>query len=198
MGVKLLGKIKIHEIAKKLDLTSKEVLEMAQKLNIDVKSHMSGVDEEDAKKIENSLSKKSTKQDHPVKTATSTKKEEKAPVIIRREVIVTDEENDKKHEDKKQENRNSNIGFVERKQNKDFNIVYRNKPNKPKTVNELFGLNKTEQKKETVKEEIKEQGDNSAKMQTETAVVEEQVNNKKSVNENKFNNQNKNVSRPNN
>ena len=44
----LLGKIKIYEIAKKLDLTSKEVLERAQKLNIDAKSHMSGVDEEDA------------------------------------------------------------------------------------------------------------------------------------------------------
>ena len=47
-----MGKIKIYEIAKKLNLTSKEVLEMAQKLNIDVKSHMSGVEEEEAKKIE--------------------------------------------------------------------------------------------------------------------------------------------------
>ena len=47
----LLGKIKIYEIAKKLDLTSKEVLEMAQNLNIDVKSHMSGVDEEETKKM---------------------------------------------------------------------------------------------------------------------------------------------------
>ena len=52
-----MGKIKIYEIAKKLDLTSKEVLEMAKKLNIDAKSHMSGVDEEDAKKIENNLTK---------------------------------------------------------------------------------------------------------------------------------------------
>ena len=32
MGVKLLGKIKIHEIAKKLDLTSKEVLEIAKRI----------------------------------------------------------------------------------------------------------------------------------------------------------------------
>ena len=39
MGVKSLGKIKIHEIAKKLNLTSKEVLEIAKKLNIDAKSH---------------------------------------------------------------------------------------------------------------------------------------------------------------
>lgn len=45
-----MGKIKIYEIAKKLDLTSKEILEVAQKLNIDVKSHMSSVDENDAKK----------------------------------------------------------------------------------------------------------------------------------------------------
>ena len=197
-----MGKIKLYEIAKKLNLTSKEVLEMAQKLNIDVKSHMSGVDEEDAKKIENSFAK-NKKQEQPEKQATTApKKEEKAPVIIRREVIITDEENNKKHEDKKREERNSNIGFVERKQNKDFNLVYRNKPNKPKTVNELFGLNKPDPKKEPVKEpvkeEIKEQGDNNIKMQKETAVVEKQVNNRKNKNENKFNNQNRNVSRPNN
>lgn len=194
-----MGKIKIYEIAKKLDLTSKEVLEMAQKLNIDAKSHMSGVDEEDAKKIENSF-KKNKKQEQPIKqTTTAPKKEEKAPVIIRREVIISDEEHNKKHEEKKQEERNSNIGFVERKQNKDFNLVYRNKPNKPKTVNELFGLNKEEPKKEqTKKEEIKEQGDNNIKMQTETTVVEKQVNNRRTENENKFNNQNRNANRPNN
>ena len=38
-GVMLLGKIKLYDIAKELNLTSKEVLEMAQKLNINVKSH---------------------------------------------------------------------------------------------------------------------------------------------------------------
>ena len=198
-----MGKIKIYEIAKKLNLTSKEVLEMAQKLNIDAKSHMSGVDEEEAKKIEKSFDK-NKKQEQPTKQSTATqKKEEKAPVIIRREVIITDEENNKKHEEKKQEERNSNIGFVERKQNKDFNLVYRNKPNKPKTVNELFGLNKEEQKKETKKEvineKIKEQEDNNIKMQTETPVIEkQQINNKRNENINKFNNQNRNSNRPNN
>ena len=44
MGVKLLGKIKIHEIAKKLGLTSKEVIKRANELNIEAKSHLSGVD----------------------------------------------------------------------------------------------------------------------------------------------------------
>jgi len=196
----LLGKIKIYEIAKKLDLTSKEVLEMAKKLNIDVKSHMSSIDEEDAKKIENNFTNKVKKQEQqPKQTVSTPKKEEKAPVIIRREVIITDEENNKKHEEKKQEARSNNIGFVERKQNKDFNLVYRNKPNKPKTVNELFGLNKEQPKKEEVKkEEIKEQGESNTKMQTETPVIEKTVNNKKVETENKFNNQNRNTNRPNN
>ena len=146
-----MGKIKIYEIAKKLGLTSKEVLEMAKKLNIEVKSHMSGVEEEDAKKIENSLSQKEVQKQSTPKQSTIPKKEEKAPVIIRREVIINDEENKKENKEKK-ENKNNN-GIVERKQNKDFNIVYRNKPNKPKTVNELFGLNKPQPKKEEIKKE---------------------------------------------
>ena len=194
-----MGKIKIYEIAKKLNLTSKEVLEMAKKLNIDAKSHMSGVDEEDAKKIEKNFDNNKKQEQQPKQATNTQKKEEKAPVIIRREVIITDEEQNKKHEDKKQKERNNNIGFVERKQNKDFNLVYRNKPNKPKTVNELFGLNKTEPKKEIKKETIKEQEDNNIKMQTETPVIEkQQSNNRKNENVNKFNNQNRNNSRPNN
>ena len=48
--MKLLGKIKIHEIAKKLGLTSKEVIKRANELNIEAKSHLSGVDENQAKK----------------------------------------------------------------------------------------------------------------------------------------------------
>ena len=52
MEVILLGKIKIYEIAKKLGLASKEVLEVAGNLKIEVKSHMSGVEEADAKRIE--------------------------------------------------------------------------------------------------------------------------------------------------
>ena len=58
MGVKLLGKIKIHEIAKKFNLTSKEVLDIANNLNIEAKSHLSGVEEEEAKRIEEAITKK--------------------------------------------------------------------------------------------------------------------------------------------
>ena len=154
-----MGKIKIYDIAKKLNLTSKEVLEVAKKLKIEAKSHLSGVEEAEAKKIENELAKnkkqgKGTKS----KEKMEAKKEEKAPVIIRREVIIAQEdEKEKKKEEIKRKEKKNNIGFVERKQNKDFNIVYRNKTTKPMTVSELFGLNKKETKKEESKEESKEE-----------------------------------------
>ena len=144
-----MGKIKIHEIAKKLGLSSKEVLDVANKLKIDVKSHLSGVDEDEAKKIESALTKKDEKKNnHKKEKEKDVKKEEKAPVIIRREVIIAQEEPEKKKEIVKKEEKKNNVGFVERKQNKDYNIVYRNKPNKPMTVSELFGLKKEEPVKE--------------------------------------------------
>lgn len=147
-----MGKIKIYDIAKKLNLTSKEVLEVAKKLNINVKSHLSGIEEEEAKRIEDDINKKGNKKQEKEivkKEKIGTKKEEKAPVIIRREVIISQEaEQTKKKEPVKKENKKNNVGFVERKQNKDYNIVYRNKPSKPMTVSELFGLKKEEPKKE--------------------------------------------------
>ena len=93
MGVKLLGKIKIHVIAKEMGLTSKEIIEKANELGIEAKSHMSGVDEQEANKIKSSFSKNEKKVEN--KKAQEKVKEEKkneAPVIIRREVIITDEE----------------------------------------------------------------------------------------------------------
>ncbi len=155
-----MGKIKIYEIAKKFNLTSKEVLDVAQKLKIDVKSHLSGVEDDEAVKIEEALNRKnkSNKKEKQAsnKGKAENKKEEKAPVIIRREVIISEEdEQAKKKEKEKQQTKKNNVGFVERKQNKDYNIVYRNKQSKPMTVSELFGLNKEESKKEKVKEEEK-------------------------------------------
>ena len=46
MGVKLLGKIKIHEIAKEVELTSKEIIQIANDLGIGVTSHLSAVSDE--------------------------------------------------------------------------------------------------------------------------------------------------------
>ena len=167
-----MGKIKIHEIAKKLGLTSKEVLEKAKSLNFDVKSHLSAVTDEEAKKLEEELKKnnKGDQKNRPTKKQqTANKKDE--PVIIRREVIISDEEIVKKEEEekqKRQKEREKQLGFVERNKSKDFNIVYRNKQTKPLTVEELFGLKKKEEsKKETPKVEEKQE--------TKTVGVKEEI-----------------------
>ena len=220
-----MGKIKIYDIAKKYDLPSKEVLEIAQKLNIDVKSHLSGVEDEEAKKIEEALKSGNKAEKQEKKTENKTekpaskkgkqeaKKEEKAPVIIRREVIISEEEEKekKKEKEKKQEKKNS-VGFVERKQNKDYNIVYRNRPNKPMTVSELFGLGKPEPKKEekeekqenkkveeTEKKEVKAEAKPKVEENKKEEKREKTSNNKdvKENRENKNNNQNRNYNKNN-
>ena len=156
----LLGKIKIHEIAKEIGLTSKEILERAEKLKIEAKSHLSSIDEADAQKIKDSFKeKKETKTKNQEKQSKDTKKEKnESHVIIRREVIISDNTNQKKQEKEEKinrEERKNSVGFVERKRNSDYNIVYRNKPSKPMTVSELFGLKKdeSEKKEETENDE---------------------------------------------
>ena len=174
-----MGKIKLYDVAKELNLTSKEVLEIAKKLNIEAKSHLSSIDEADANKIKESVKNLTAKNPEKKMNQEKTKKEEKndSPVIIRREVIINDEANVQKEQVKKEEKKNNHVGFVERKQNKDYNIVYRNKPSKPMTVDELFGIKK-EPKKEEKKEEKVEIKEN--KMDVEIK-KEEVVHNKVEV-----------------
>ena len=45
-----MGKMKIHELAKELGLPSKEVLDKAKKLGIEVTSHLSNIEDEQANK----------------------------------------------------------------------------------------------------------------------------------------------------
>ena len=156
-----MGKIKIHEIAKKLGLASKEVLDKAQSLKIDVKSHLSAVTDEEAEKLEKALKNENSKEKNNKKNAKKEKNDAKKdePVIIRREVIISDEEINKKEEaekEKKQKEREKQLGFVERNKSKDFNIVYRNKQTKPLTVEELFGIKKKEEPKPKVEEKVVE------------------------------------------
>ena len=87
------------------------------------------------------------------KTKSMDKKEKnEEPVIIRRAVIINDDEEEKRKEEelkRKEQIRKNNVGFIEKNRNKDYNIVYREKPTKPMTVSELFGLPKKEEPKKT-------------------------------------------------
>ena len=73
--MKLLGKTKIYDIAKELGLTSKEVIEIAQKLNIEAKSHLSSLEDEEVKRIkENAGKEKTVKKEKSSAVKSSTKK----------------------------------------------------------------------------------------------------------------------------
>lgn len=150
MGVKLLGKIKIYELAKEMDMESKKLIEIAVKNGMDVKSHLSSISEEECKTLKKIAKGDALKkQEKTAENAKKTKKTTETPVIIRREIIINEDETKKKElEKKKQEEqaRRNDVGFINQNRNKDYNIVYRNKPTKPMTMNELFGIGKKEEK----------------------------------------------------
>ena len=83
--------------------------------------------------------------------SSSNSKNNETPVIIRREVIISEEERAREKEKDKKDDKKS-VGFVERNNKKDYNIVYRNKQTKPLTVSELFGIKSNIEKKEEIKE----------------------------------------------
>ncbi len=181
------NKIKIHEIAKKIGVTSKEALERAKALGMEVSSHLSGVEEDEAKRIEESFKNGNidkTKKQREIKPKKETKEE---PVIIRRQVIL---EEDKTKQEKKPENNRKDLGFVERGRNKDYNIVYRNKPTKPLTVSELFGK-KEEQKNEIKEESLAPKAEIEVKKETEV-IEKSKSENQPILNKNE---QNKNMNR---
>ena len=169
MGVMLLGKIKLYDIAKELDIPSKDLVDLVNKLNINVKSHLSSVSEEQAETIKNEAKKiysKTNNSKKEAKKSIDSKEKESTPVIIRREVIVEDEDKKAKEEAKNAEEKKNDVGFVERK-NKNFNIVYRNKPSKPMTFDELFGTKKEEKPVQKVEESKKD-----VEMKQETIIKE--------------------------
>ncbi len=159
-----MAKIKIHEIAKKINVSSKEVLDKAIDLGINVKTHLSGIEEEEAKKIEASFAGKVKQEKLKEKPKKEVKEKVKeAPVIIRRQVIM--EEPVKKANPVKKTPTDKGIGFVERERKQDYNIVYRNKQTKPLNISELFGK----------KEEPKTQPASEAKVETKKVELEKTV-----------------------
>ena len=202
-----MGKVKIHEIAKEVGLSSKEIINIANDLGIGVTSHLSAVDDNQAEQIkqkvsgsltnnakkasnDNMESKSTAKPDETEKNnkgegkreddsnhlekkahTTSKKKQSEAPVIIRREVIFSEEESKSQSGNKTQSGSKRDVGFVERTNKNDYNIVYRNKQTKPLTVSELFGL----KPKETSTEDVQPKEEVTEKKEPEKVVVEEKI-----------------------
>ncbi len=198
-------KIKIHELAKKLNKSSKEILDLATKLGIEVKSHLSIIDDKDVKRIEKEMANKKSEKNNIQTQKQEEPKKEKAnstPVIIRREVIISDEEIARREQEKKEREQKArkDIGFVERNKNKEYNIVYRNKPTKPMTASELFGFpSKTKKEEPKKKEEVHEEPNKEVEVQENKEELKqdkkpntEQVQNKNYSNKPKFENNKRN------
>ena len=151
-----MGKLKLYELAKEMNISSKDLLEQVKAMGLNIKSHLSSITDEDETRIRENFNKNGSiarhKEDKKPKKESTQKKDN--PVIIRREVIFDEEQkkNEKSREQRREENKNP---FVQRNQKKDYNIVYRNKVEKPMTVSELFGLNKDNKEKQENKEKIK-------------------------------------------
>ena len=147
-----MAKIKIYEIAKELNVDNKSIIDAANKIGLAVKSHLSAIEEDEAKKIRDTFTPKAAvKEEKKVKS--NNNEIARGPVIIRREVIVNEEKATPVKEKPK-----NNIGFNSaRNRSNDYNIVYREKQAKPMSVNELFGIKpkKEEPKKVVAKEETK-------------------------------------------
>ena len=169
-----MGKIKLYDIAKEFDMSSKDILAIAVKLNIDAKSHLSSVSDEDAERIRKEAKNTNKTKQNNVKKDSKKVADNKGttPVIIRREVIVEDTTKKSAVPEKKEERKSNNVGFVERK-NKDFNIVYRNKPSKPMTFDELFGKKKEYKKEEKVEEKKVEEQPKVQEQVKENLKIEE-------------------------
>ena len=145
---------------------------------LEAKSHLSAITDEEANKIENYI--KGVSKTKSMDNKKSKNNEE--PVIIRRAIINNDDEERREEERKKKEqSRKKDVGFIENKRNKDYNIVYRDKPTKPLTVSELLGLGKKkkEEKVPEKKEEVVTKNDKKVKAEEEPSISDAE--NKKSI-----------------
>ena len=184
-----MGNKKIYELAKELNKTNKEIIEIANKLGMDVKSHLNSITEEEANKIVLSLKKKETKTNTEKNTEKAVEKniekieKKEEPVIIRRKVVVD--------ENKKIAKQLEEVGKITKNTQKEYNIVSRRpkRDTKPMTLNELLGLNNKTSEKEKTKNinknrEVKEQNENKSNIEkTENTINDANINNNKNKEE---------------
>jgi len=88
-----MGKVRIHEIADELGIKSKEVVEKARELGLDVKTASSGVSPEDAQNIVNFVMKGELPASRAAKKSPAPKKEDSKKDLSAKKPVKTDSEN---------------------------------------------------------------------------------------------------------
>ena len=152
-----MGKMKVHELAKELNMASKELLDKLIKLNYNVKSHLSTLEEDEVAKIKKQLKGNSLNSASSTKKENDAPKKEKkpiAPVIIRREVTRIDSNSS---QIKKADNKDSRdeLGVVQRRTDTSMNIKYRTPPRQIGSIAPKVEVPKAEPVKNEIKNEVK-------------------------------------------
>lgn len=100
-----MSKIRVHALAKELGVSSKDLLESLQKLNIEVKNHMSTIDESEQELVKASFKKENT--DRVEMTKADSKKETEPKEKLEKVEEVTDTKKVVVENNKKQKHSNS-------------------------------------------------------------------------------------------
>lgn len=100
-----MSKIRVHALAKELGVSSKDLLESLQKLNIEVKNHMSTIDENEQELVKASFKKENT--DKVEMTKADSKKETEPKEKLEKVEEVTDTKKVVVENNKKQKHSNS-------------------------------------------------------------------------------------------
>ncbi|MBF0710074.1 MULTISPECIES: translation initiation factor IF-2 [unclassified Gemella] len=103
-----MGKIRVHEYAKKVDKSSKEIIAAIKDLNVEVGNHMSMITEETYEKLEAIFNKKEKKVATKKDSNTASKKEKKVTIEVNpedldQELIRNNKKNKKKKKKKEKQ-----------------------------------------------------------------------------------------------
>ncbi|WBW50678.1 translation initiation factor IF-2 [Peptoniphilus equinus] len=152
-----MSKIRIHALAKELNQSSKNILEKAKELNIDVKNHMSSLEADEETKIRSAFAakgaakkstpeKKSGNAPKPETSKQATKDERKAqPVQKKSRFVADDKKNGKTPTGKNQTMKSEGKNQKPRTDSKPKNPNTQNKQAEGKTINNF--QNSTKQHK---------------------------------------------------
>ncbi|MBO5143479.1 MAG: translation initiation factor IF-2 [Clostridia bacterium] len=125
-----MGKMKVHELAKELNVPSKDLVEKLNKMGYSVKSHLSTLEDKEVDEIKSKLNNKS--KDDDKKSQVKKEKKPIAPVIIRRE--VTRVESTETNKETVNKGDRSDLGVVQRRTDTSMNIKYRTEPRKVNNI----------------------------------------------------------------
>ena len=183
-----MGKMKLYELAKELNLTSKELLDKAKKLGIEAKSHLSGLEENEIAKLKNEFmknpaDKKEARQKEAKKVKNDSsydKKLKEKPVIIRREVIFEDEEEKQEEtKEKEQKTKEENVKKEVKETKKEANQEI--KKEMKSEVNQEIKKEQRSEENQIIKKEIKPEVKQEIKKEIKSEVKQEVKMEQKSI-----------------